>query len=633
MRRGFTLLELSISLLLAGLMAAFIIKISAGANRADCYVTTKAQMEQLKNAVERFSIKNDRFPRPARRNVGVQDLAYGREALATDIDRLDNGDGTFALFGALPFQALGIPVENASDCWGNKYSYVVTEALTSNSTSNGFLDPLTKGGFSLRGDAGTTFLNEVGYAIISHGEDGFGAVKNNYSSGVIDTVASRGWCTFDGAYPLNTQNCDVQNNILVNAQFNDGQNGGNRFYDDLIVYRGKPWRVGIVAESNAWCWGRNSIGSAGANDTMMHPTPVRVSGGVKFTSITNGGKHSCARTAADGTAYCWGDGYWGQTGAAGVYGVAAPNRVPLLVDTPQKFISLSANNLNTCGVSTGNVVFCWGKNDYGQIGNGLYSSTGTPQSVPGTFEEVSTGATHACARNAAGNAWCWGSNYNGQIGNGTYNASPVVVGDPTNPSTPTFVSGGPFSAIAAGTDQTCAIASGSGAIYCWGKRAWMYYNGASSAEPNCIFNGGHMQCHTPKAVDVSSLPIGDRSFKKITVGGQICALTTADGTAYCWRGNMNTPIAVDTPTALNVSGIAVMADRKFIDIKAGTAHVCALAASGREYCWGSNTDAAMGTGGGDLAAPSTPVLGSGAAPTIFTDIAAGGEVSCAITAP
>ena len=77
-----------------------------------------------------------------------------------------------ALVVVVPFQALGIPVDNASDCWGNKYTYVVTRDLTDSSL---FLTPSTDGAIDIKtniADA-TPFLTGAGYAIISHGEEGF----------------------------------------------------------------------------------------------------------------------------------------------------------------------------------------------------------------------------------------------------------------------------------------------------------------------------------------------------------------------------------------------------------------------------------------------------------------------------
>lgn len=268
MRRGFTLLELSVALVLTGLVTALFLKISDKSDTASCYVTTKKQIETIKDAVERFAMKHDRFPIPAVRNAGVEDKLYGREAATvadvtisitnnTPLTVIDDVNG--ALFGALPFQALGIPVENASDCWGNKYTYAVTKELTDPAK---FLDNNTLGKLSIKTTPSITFLAEAGYAIISHGADELGAVKNNYAH-----ATDRKWCNLNNSL-ISTYNCSRTNN-LISAEFNDGKDGAEKFFDDVIVYRGKPWRItpmnGVCGTSvNSCTSGTLSVNNSGS---------------------------------------------------------------------------------------------------------------------------------------------------------------------------------------------------------------------------------------------------------------------------------------------------------------------------------------------------------------------------------
>lgn len=235
------------ALVLAGLVAAALLTFMDKSGTSGCYVETKKQLETIRDAIERFAMKHDRFPLPARRNVGVEDVTYGREVAQSEIngnlDKVNNGppDNTVAVFGALPFQALGIPVQNASDCWGNKLTYVVTQSLTEpkdGSGNNAFLNPDTKGAIDIKTDNSIMFLKGAGYAIISHGADALGAVKNNYRG------SDRKWCAANAQ--LRTQNCDVENRVLISAEFNDGKNDAGKLFDDVIVYRGPPWRAAPV---------------------------------------------------------------------------------------------------------------------------------------------------------------------------------------------------------------------------------------------------------------------------------------------------------------------------------------------------------------------------------------------------
>ena len=83
----------------------------------------------------------------------------------------------------------------------------------------------------------------------------------------------------------------------------------------------------------------------------------------------------------------------------------------------------------TCGVTTAGAAYCWGLNNYGQLGNGSLTNSSTPVAVSGglTLATVSAEYQSACGVTPAGAAYCWGSNSVGQLGNGTTTDSPTPV--------------------------------------------------------------------------------------------------------------------------------------------------------------------------------------------------------------
>jgi alpha-tubulin suppressor-like RCC1 family protein len=65
----------------------------------------------------------------------------------------------------------------------------------------------------------------------------------------------------------------------------------------------------MTASGAAYCWGDNYDGQLG-NATATWPnstTPVAVSGGLSFQSVSAGFSHTCGLTTS-GASYCW--GYW-----------------------------------------------------------------------------------------------------------------------------------------------------------------------------------------------------------------------------------------------------------------------------------------------------------------------------------
>lgn len=226
-RRGFSLIELAMVLGISGLMVGFVLQSKQEGASFDCSLSTKTQLRDINGAIERFARNNSRLPLPAARNIGVEAVTYGREASGAAIDTA----GTTS-WGALPFQALGLAPSYASDCWGNKFTYVVTTALTTSALTGGYLDFSVTGSISVRKDASTNISTTNAYAVISHGEDGLGAVKSNYAG------AGKGWC--GGAANLKSMNCLATSATLANATTNNGKDAGANYFDDLIVTSGRP---------------------------------------------------------------------------------------------------------------------------------------------------------------------------------------------------------------------------------------------------------------------------------------------------------------------------------------------------------------------------------------------------------
>ena len=70
-------------------------------------------------------------------------------------------------------------------------------------------------------------------------------------------------------------------------------------------------------------------------------------------------------------------------------------------------------------------MYCWGYGVYGQLGNNsvtnsrvpvAVTTTGTPMAGK-TIIQVSVGKASACAVDSAGLVYCWGDNGNGELGN------------------------------------------------------------------------------------------------------------------------------------------------------------------------------------------------------------------------
>ena len=151
------------------------------------------------------------------------------------------------------------------------------------------------------------------------------------------------------------------------------------FFENVAVSAGRSHtcaNLTVGGSSGLFCWGLNDDGQVGDGTTIQRSSPALVSGGGgPFTSVTGGGSHTCALTAA-GAAYCWGRNDHGQLGD----GTTTMRTSPVLVAGGLTFVSLSAGGSHTCGVTVGGT-YCWGANGSGQLGNGATTDSAVPVKV------------------------------------------------------------------------------------------------------------------------------------------------------------------------------------------------------------------------------------------------------------
>lgn len=173
----------------------------------------------------------------------------------------------------------------------------------------------------------------------------------------------------------------------------------------------------------AYCWGNNVYGQLGAVGASNPSGPTPVAGAHRFRSISAGTAHTCAVDDA-GAAFCWGANWDGRLGTGDE--TASPTPVP--VAGGLRFASISAGLGHTCGVTGDGAAYCWGRNAQGELGAGAVPLVAggdgrslTPARVDGlaAVDSVTAGpGEHTCAV-AGGIVYCWGANGGGALGEGT----------------------------------------------------------------------------------------------------------------------------------------------------------------------------------------------------------------------
>ena len=149
----------------------------------------------------------------------------------------------------------------------------------------------------------------------------------------------------------------------------------------------------IDSDGELYCWGLNSSGQLGDATFVSAREPVLVNKSGIITSqlpstISTGGTFGCTVTV-DGRLSCWGDENQGQlgNGKAATSSSTYKSNIPVnvlqtgsAVMNGVKITQVSSGFAHTCVLSTAGRAYCWGLNDYGQLGNGVstFTATGTP---------------------------------------------------------------------------------------------------------------------------------------------------------------------------------------------------------------------------------------------------------------
>jgi len=186
---------------------------------------------------------------------------------------------------------------------------------------------------------------------------------------------------------------------------------------------GLDWHsCAVKSDGTAWCWGPNGGGQLGDGTTTGSSIPVQVSGITNAVSISVGSSSACV-VKSDGTAWCWGENDYGQLGDGTTTGSFTPVQVSGITNA----VSISGGGYSACVVKSDGTVWCWGANSNGQLGDGQVHQTCAghdcspiPVQVSGITGVITIGGanSHFCAVKSDCTVWCWGGNQYGQLGDG-----------------------------------------------------------------------------------------------------------------------------------------------------------------------------------------------------------------------
>ena len=273
--RGFTLTELTIVMVIVSLMFVFMLPLAGAFMENERRTSTAKKMDNIQLAMVNYAMANKRLPCPAIA-VSIEDVGAGVEARDAVTGVCANNQGN----GVVPWKTIGMAAAEVLDAWYNQITYRVAYSLTlsgspldmslcdpagtkvatippvGSAASTGLCSPSCTGNFSASNctspanfilqkglnvsDGASTVMDYMtgtgaAYALISHGQNGYGAFNQ---AGFYQAIPAKNIAGTTLENPnLNLATLAVDSNappVLVDAPYRDAGDA-TVYFDDIVV--------------------------------------------------------------------------------------------------------------------------------------------------------------------------------------------------------------------------------------------------------------------------------------------------------------------------------------------------------------------------------------------------------------
>jgi alpha-tubulin suppressor-like RCC1 family protein len=390
---------------------------------------------------------------------------------------------------------------------------------------------------------------------------------------------------------------------------------------NAVSTTGASFTAAISAGGGLFTWGANNHGQLGQGDRINRSSPVQV-GLLGWSRIATTNEFILGKLGSN-QLYAWGRNYKGQLGTNDTINRSSPVQIggqllnpasPVTLGSNTSWFTVSANksdgsnNPYIIALTSDRLLYTWGDNTYGQMGDNSVNYSSSPTQIgSSSWTQVSAGKGFALAIRTDGALFSWGRNTNGELG--------------SNDAITTTYS---WTQISNGDGTTAAIRN-DGLLFTWGRN-----NDGSLGSGDLISRSSPTQ-------------IGTDSWSSVSVGKSFRAFVGAirnDGALFTWGSNTNgelglgdtinrsSPTQVGTSSWTSVSagrfnisairsdgqlftwgldflgGLGLGNDLSWISISAGSTHSAAVRSDNSLFTWGENNFGQLGTG--DRVRRSTP---------------------------
>ncbi|PKL30716.1 hypothetical protein CVV43_05555, partial [Candidatus Saccharibacteria bacterium HGW-Saccharibacteria-1] len=372
------------------------------------------------------------------------------------------------------------------------------------------------------------------------------------------------------------------------------------------VSQGSNHSCGVTDMGKIYCWGANTYGQLGNGTTTASSKPVEVKtdGVLKdktIIAVSASGFYSASLSygssialCSDGTVYAWGYNGYGELGNGTVTNSSVPVSVNMSGVLKDKVISkVYTSGYGTAVIDSEGKVYTFGRNAYGELGNGTTTNSSNPVAVDTSgvlagknIVKIAISHTHMIALDSEGKVYGWGINGSGQLGDGstTSKTTPISV------NTTGILSGKVIKDIATEnfdvSGHTVAVDS-DGIVYAWGLN--------TSGQ---LGNNSTTQSILPVAVDMTGV-LFNKIIKSVSVDSYAVGLantlvTDTNGRVYGWGYNAYGQLG----NGLNTNSLVPVksdVDNLFAELTlTGGSTSSILTSNGQIYSWGYNNTGQLG---------------------------------------
>ena len=366
------------------------------------------------------------------------------------------------------------------------------------------------------------------------------------------------------------------------------------------VSLGTNYSATITNSGRLFIWG--NLATSGKNTRQSTPVLINYqitihntfSFADNISAIELGYYHSAIITN-EGELFTWGRNEYGQLGDGTLVNQMLPVNITgkFSFTTDEKIISVALGYNHSAVLTSFGRLFTWGRNDSGQLGDGSTNDSLIPIDITAKFNlpedekimSVKLGSSQSAVVTSMGRIFTWGGNVLGQLGDGTY-TNRLLPLDITDKFN--LNSGEKLIDISLNSFHVIALTS-SGRVFTWGGNEFGQLGDGTTVPQNL-------------PIDITSkFKLYGAKIIKVFSGDSHTAAITNDGRLYIWGYNINgqlgdgTNIDKKTPIEIN-SKLKLTSGEKVIDVSLGYSFSMALTNYGRVFTWGKNDLGELGDG-------------------------------------